>query len=211
MNNIMSALNIQDNEQDIFFQNYLPSNCNNYINLLFIGSIILLIFSTTVLIYDVIYSIYVMYKSFLIIRHIDINKIQEICNLVTTSEQLVEEQAEEHVEEESDDSSTELSESSEINNLLKMIEKLDDNQIEKVVEKCCTRLLIPNWYTKDDYEIVADTVIKNNEWKSLLRCEYIDDLTKKTNSMIKKWSNIVDLTNNSDSDYEQSDSDSDSD
>jgi hypothetical protein len=105
-------------------------------------------------------------------------------------------------------------------NIQKLISNMTSSEIEAVLQTCSNYVLIPNWYTKEDFESLANTNISKRIWKKVLTDgEEYSSLIDETNAMMVGWyensvsSKIEKVQYNissiedSDSDYEDSESD----
>ncbi len=57
-----------------------------------------------------------------------------------------------------------------------LVKNLNESDIEALLEECCNRILIPNWWTKTDLEYLSDTLISEDEWKQFFLCDAINKL-----------------------------------
>jgi hypothetical protein len=67
-------------------------------------------------------------------------------------------------------------------------------QIEMILEACCNteKVLIPNWFTKSDFEDLTDTKVSDTQWKKLNHTS--NELIGHTNAMLVQWfDNVVDI------------------
>ena len=85
------------------------------------------------------------------------------------------------------------SEQTTIEKALELVGKLNESDLQDLLEECASRVLIPNWYTKTDLEKLANTVISDNQWNKILISNQLID---ETNAMCLQW-----FDSNCDSDY----------
>lgn len=109
-------------------------------------------------------------------------------------------------------------------NIQKLISNMSTSEIEAILQTCSNYVLIPNWYTKEDFEGLANTNISERTWAKLLTDddEY-SSLIDETNAMMVGWfensvsSKLekvpynISSVEDSDSDYESENSDSEND
>lgn len=67
---------------------------------------------------------------------------------------------------------------------IQLVAKLDESDLQYLLEECSSRVLIPNWYTKSDLEKLSDANISDNLWNQILTS---NDLIDKTNAMYLQW------------------------
>lgn len=71
-----------------------------------------------------------------------------------------------------------------IEKAIQLVAKLDESDLQYLLEECSSRVLIPNWYTKSDLEKLSDANISDNLWNQILTS---NDLIDKTNAMYLQW------------------------
>ena len=102
-------------------------------------------------------------------------------------------------------------------NIQKLISNMTSSEIEAVLQTCSNYVLIPNWYTKEDFEGLANTNITDRTWKKLLTDgEEYSSLIDETNAMMVGWyensvSSKIEKVQYNISSIEDSESDSESD
>ncbi len=70
------------------------------------------------------------------------------------------------------------------------IPELSPDQIQKVLQTCAEYVLIPNWYTKKDFEELSNVKFSNKAWNKLLAStdEHSENLLfDETNAMVVSW------------------------
>lgn len=70
------------------------------------------------------------------------------------------------------------------------IHELSPDQIQKVLQTCAEYVLIPNWYTKEDFEELSNAEFSNKAWNKLLAStdEHSENLLfDETNAMVVSW------------------------
>jgi hypothetical protein len=73
-------------------------------------------------------------------------------------------------------------------NIQKLISNMTTSEIEGVLQTCSNYILIPNWYTKEDFEDLSNTNISKRTWKKLLTDgEEYSSLIDETNAMMVGW------------------------
>ncbi len=78
-------------------------------------------------------------------------------------------------------------------------------QIEMILEACCNteKVLIPNWFTKSDFEHLTDITLTDSKWKKLNHKS--NELIGHTNAMLVQWfDNVVQGYNNNEVFFEDS-------
>ena len=68
---------------------------------------------------------------------------------------------------------------------IQLVGKLDDDDIQKLLEECAIYIMIPNWYTKSDFEKLNHATISDELWNTILLDDY--ELIDNTDSMCLKW------------------------
>ena len=102
-------------------------------------------------------------------------------------------------------------------NIQKLISNMSTTEIEEVLQTCSNYVLIPNWYTKEDFEGLSNNNLSSRTWNKILsNCDEYSSLIDETNAMMVGWfensvSSKIDKIPYNISSIEESDSDSESD
>lgn len=97
------------------------------------------------------------------------------------------------------------------------ISTMTPEDIENLIQICAEYVLIPTWFTKEDFQLVSNVKLSNNSWKKLLECanddesKLFDDANEITISWFKDNKSLIKHSNKKKSESDEEDNVSDED
>jgi hypothetical protein len=91
------------------------------------------------------------------------------------------------------------------------ISTMTPEDIENLIQICAEYVLIPTWFTKEDFHLVSNVKLSNNSWKKLLECandvesKLFDDANKITISWFKDNKSLFKHSNKKKSESDEED------
>ncbi len=91
-----------------------------------------------------------------------------------------------------------------VDDVIEFIKSTSPEYLEMILQACSDtdKILIPNWFTKVDFEDLTDVTFTNSQWLKLT--EKSEELIGHTNAMVVQWfDNIGEFSDNEDDDSEE--------
>ena len=107
---------------------------------------------------------------------------------IVSSDNIDEEQDEDEEQEQDEDEEQENLVSDKVKKVQKLIGKMSIAEIQATLQFCSNYILIPNWYTKKNFEKLNSVKFSNRDWNNFLKDdEEQSTLIANTNNMTKSW------------------------